>query len=66
MVKNDEPVKVSESASLFQGDIPSHETAQRIRSEIVHTVGFFPEIKSGLVPILGDVTKIIGDYGPND
>lgn len=35
-------------------------------SRDVHTSGFFPEIKSGLIPVLGDVVKIIGDDGPND
>ena len=31
----------------------------------IHTTGFFPDIKSGLVPVLGYVIKIIGDDGPN-
>lgn len=26
---------------------------------------FFPEIESGLIPVLGYVVKVIGDDGPN-
>ncbi len=31
----------------------------------IHTVSLFPEVKSCLIPVLGDVIKIIGDDGPD-
>ncbi len=36
----------------------------RIGSQDAHTVRLFPEIKGGLIPVLSDVIKIIGDDGP--
>ena len=43
----------------------SHGSPGMICYEDAHTVRFFPEIESSLIPVLSDVTKIVENDGPN-
>lgn len=43
----------------------SHSSPGIVCYEDAHTVRFFPEIESSLIPVLGDVVEIVEDDGPN-